>query len=118
MCRIFPDHSTFCVAELFKQLHHTVSVKLEMDSDSSRHVLQRREPGGLKHIEIRWLAISSGSETSVLDAWIRRTTQRTSSQSIWKDDGCCYFPKSWDNARQVRQARMRSQSSAHRRAGV
>ena len=28
-----------------------------MDSDSSRHVLQRREPGGLKHIEIRCLAM-------------------------------------------------------------
>ena len=45
------------LAELFKELHHTVSVRLEMDSDSARHILQRRGPGGLKHIEIRCLAI-------------------------------------------------------------
>ena len=43
------------LAELFKELHHNVSVRL--DSDSARHILQRREPGGLKHIEIRCLAI-------------------------------------------------------------
>ena len=29
-------------AELFKELHHDVSVRLEMDSDSARHILQRR----------------------------------------------------------------------------
>ena len=28
-----------------------------MDSDSARHILQRRGPGGLKHIEIRCLSI-------------------------------------------------------------
>ena len=28
-----------------------------MDSDSTRHILQRRDPGGLKHSEIRCLAI-------------------------------------------------------------
>ena len=39
--------------ELFKELHHTVSVRLEMDSDSARQVLQRRGAGGLKRIEIR-----------------------------------------------------------------
>ena len=43
------------LAELFKELHYNVSVRLEMDSDSARHILQRRGPGGLKHIEIRWL---------------------------------------------------------------
>ena len=45
------------LAELFKELHYKVSVCLEMDSDSARHILQRRGPGGLKHIEIRCLAI-------------------------------------------------------------
>ena len=40
-------------AELFKELHYTVSVKLEMHSDSARHALERRGPGRLKHIEIR-----------------------------------------------------------------
>ena len=40
------------LAELFKELHYNVSVRLEMDSDSARHVLQRRGAGGLKHIEI------------------------------------------------------------------
>ena len=29
-------------AELFKELHHKVSVRLEMGSDSARHILQRR----------------------------------------------------------------------------
>ena len=45
------------LAELFKDLHHKVSVRLEMDSDSARHILQRRGPGGLKHVEKRCLAI-------------------------------------------------------------
>ena len=49
------------LAELFKELHYKVSVRLEMDSDSARHILQRRGPGGLKHIEIRCL----------LQKWIR-----------------------------------------------
>ena len=45
------------LAELFKELHYDVSVRLEMDSDSARHILQCRRPGGLKHVEIRCLAI-------------------------------------------------------------
>ena len=45
------------LAELFKELHCKVSVRLEMDSDSARHILQRRRPGGLKHIEMRCLSI-------------------------------------------------------------
>ena len=36
------------LAELFKELHYDVAVRLEMDSDSARHILQRRGPGGLK----------------------------------------------------------------------
>ena len=44
-------------AELSKELHYNVSVRLEMDSDSARHILQRRRPGGLLHVEIRCLAI-------------------------------------------------------------
>ena len=42
--------------ELIEELHHNVPVLLEMDPDSARHILQRRGPGGLKHIEIRCLA--------------------------------------------------------------
>ena len=45
------------LAELFKELHYKFAVRLEMDSDSARHILQRRGPRGLKHIEIRCLAI-------------------------------------------------------------
>ena len=45
------------LAELFQELHYNGSVRLEMDSDSARHILQRRGPGGLKHIEIQYLAI-------------------------------------------------------------
>ena len=39
------------LAELSKELHCNVSVRLEMDSASARHI-----PGGLKQIEIRCLA--------------------------------------------------------------
>ena len=41
------------LAELFKELHYKVSVRLEMDSDSARRIFQRRGLGGLKHVEIR-----------------------------------------------------------------
>ena len=59
------------LAELFKELHYKVSVRLEMDSDMARHILQRRCPGGLKHIEIRCLSIQQ---------WIRgKTSIRESS---------------------------------------
>ena len=43
-------------SELFKELHYKVSVRLEMDSDSVRHILQRRGPGGLENIKIRCLS--------------------------------------------------------------
>ena len=39
-----------------ENVQHKVSVRLEMDSDPARHTLQRRRPGGLKHIEIRCLS--------------------------------------------------------------
>ena len=45
------------LAELFKELHCKVSVRLEMDSDSATYILQSRGPGGLKHIEIRCLSM-------------------------------------------------------------
>ena len=51
------------LAELFKELNYNVSVRLEMDSHSARHILQRRGP--LKHIEIRCLARQQ---------WIREKT--------------------------------------------
>ena len=41
------------LAELFKELYYKVSVRLEMDSDSARHILQRRGPAGLKHIGLQ-----------------------------------------------------------------
>ena len=47
----------FGLTELFKELHYNVSVRLGMDSNSERHIVQRRGPGGLKHIEIRCLAM-------------------------------------------------------------
>ena len=54
------------LAELFKELHYNVSIRLEMVSDSTRHILQRRGPRGLKHIEIRCLCqYSSGYERNV-----------------------------------------------------
>ena len=45
------------LAKLFKELHFNVSVRFELDSDSPRSIHQRRGQGGLKHIEIRCLAI-------------------------------------------------------------
>ena len=55
------------LAELFNELHYDVSVRLEMDSNSARHILQRRRPGGLEHIEIRCMAIQqwTGEKTSI-----------------------------------------------------
>ena len=44
------------LAELFKELHYNVALRLQMDSDSARDILQRRRPGGPKHIEIQCLA--------------------------------------------------------------
>ena len=45
------------LADLFKELHHNLPVRLEMDSDPARPILQRRGPGGLKHIARRCLAV-------------------------------------------------------------
>ena len=58
------------LAELFKELHYNVSVRLEMDSDSARHILQRRRPGALKHIESTMLgnATVDTRETSICEA--------------------------------------------------
>ena len=36
------------LAELLKEPHYKFSVRLEIESDSARHILQRRGPGGLK----------------------------------------------------------------------
>ena len=40
------------LAELVKDFHYKVSVRLEMGSDAARHIQQRRRPGGHKHIHI------------------------------------------------------------------
>ena len=45
------------LADFFEELHYKVSVRLEMDSDSARHTLQRRGPRVILRIEIRCLAI-------------------------------------------------------------
>ena len=36
------------LAELFKELHYDVAGRPEMDSDSARHILQSRGPGGTR----------------------------------------------------------------------
>ena len=60
------------LAELFEALHYNVSV----NSDSARHILQRRGPSGLKHSEIRCLAIQVDNErTSERDAERERSTR-------------------------------------------
>ena len=77
------------LAELFKELHYNVSARLEMDSDSARHILQRRGPGVLKHIEIRCLAIQQ---------WIRE--KRLSMERVdTKDNAADLFTKHLDGLR-------------------
>ena len=77
------------LAELFKELHYQVSVRLEMDSDSARHILQRTGPGGLKHIEIRRLSIQQ---------WIRE--KRLSVNWVdTKKNTADLFPKHLDGLR-------------------
>ena len=61
----FSSHFSWFILVMFfvlflvsqKELHYNVSVRLEIESDSARHVIQRKGPGGLKHIEIRCFAI-------------------------------------------------------------
>ena len=77
------------LAELFKELHYKVSVRLEMDSDSARHILQRRRPGGLKHIEIRCLSIQQ---------WIRETRLSVSRVNT-KNNTADLFTKHLDGLR-------------------
>ena len=83
------------LAKLFKELHHNVSVRLEMDLDSARHILQRREPGGLKHIEIRFVARQQ---------WIRE--KRLSLERVdTKDNTADLFTKHLDEPRTQSLAR-------------
>ena len=76
-------------AELFKELHCKVSVRLEMDSDSARHILQRRGPGGLKHIGIRCLSIQQ---------WIR-DKRPSVSRADMKNNTADLFTKHLDGLR-------------------
>ena len=71
------------LAELFKERCSSS----RMDSDSARHILQRRGPGGLMHVGKRCWASHNGSDKKVcqLDAWIRKTTPQISSRHIWMD---------------------------------
>ena len=71
------------LAELFKELHNNVSVRLEMDSDSARHIPQRRGPGGLEHIGViqQWIREKRLS----VSRRTRRTTLQISLRNIWMD---------------------------------
>ena len=77
------------LAELFKELHYDVAVRLEMDPDSARHIMQRRGPGGLKHIEIRCLAIQQ---------WIREKRLSVSRVDT-KNNTTDLFTKHFDGLR-------------------
>ena len=55
----------------FKEPHYKISVRLEMDFDSARQALLRRGPGGLKHIDIRCLAIQQWIREERAIAWTR-----------------------------------------------
>ena len=56
----------FGLAELFKEHHHTVSVRVEINSDSTRHILRR--PGGPEHIESRYVAAQQWTREKRLSA--------------------------------------------------
>ena len=83
------------LAELLKELHHNVSVRLETDSDSPRHILQGREMGGLKHIEIRCLAVQQ---------WIREKRLSVGRVNT-KDNTADLFTKRLDGPRTPSLAR-------------
>ena len=76
------------LAEFFKEHHYDVAVRLEMDSDSARHILQRRGPGGLKTHRNSTLGNTTGSTR---ETCIRRSsgheeqTPQISSRNIWMD---------------------------------
>ena len=78
-----------CLAVLFDELHHNVSIRLEMDSDSARHILQLKDPGGLKHIEIRCLAFQQ---------WIREKRLLVGRVTM-KDNTADLFTKHLDGPR-------------------
>ena len=71
-----------------KELHCKVSFRLEMDSNSARQALQRRGPGGLKHVEVRCLSIQQWVTEKRLSAGrvIRKATQQTSSRFFFERD--------------------------------
>ena len=83
------------LAELFKELHYNVSVRLETDSDSARHILQRRGMGGLKHIEIRCLAVQQWIKEKRLSAGRVNTKDNTADLFTKHLDG----PRTWSLAR-------------------
>ena len=53
------------LAELFKELHYNVSVRLEMDSDAARHFLQRRDQADSNTSSYDACQYSSGYEGNV-----------------------------------------------------
>ena len=85
------------LAELFKELHYKVSVRLEMDSDSARHTLQRRGPGGLKHIEIRCLSIQQWVRDKRLSVSRVDTKNNTADLQQWIDTWRSRFEQKTDS---------------------
>ena len=67
------------LAELFKELHCNVSVHLELDSDSARHILQREGPDDSSTVDKR------KKDVHPLNTWIRKTTEQISSRRFWMD---------------------------------
>ena len=74
-------------AELFKELHYKVSVRLEVDSDSARHILQRRDQADSKTLELDAWQNNRGYERNVYPQveWTRKSILQISSRNIWMD---------------------------------
>ena len=83
----------FSLAELLRELYYKVSVRLEMDSDSARQVLQRKGDASISKFVAQ--QYNNGSEKSVyrLDAWIRKTTQQISLRIFYRDHERSRYPR-------------------------
>ena len=71
------------IADFFKEQHYNFPVRLEMDSDSARHILQRRGAGGLK--QDAWL-FNRGYEKNVY-RWERVDTKKQHCRSVHETSG-------------------------------
>ena len=88
------------LAEPFKERHYKVSVRLEMDSDSARHILQCRDQVDSNTSRYDDWQYNNGYERHVYPwfKWTRRTTPPIFSRNNLTDCVQEYFRRNWDYA--------------------